>query len=220
MSKPVRDTLKLLLLLAGLWGFARLPPSLGANLILVGGLAAGAIYALLNLSRLFAFLSYWPGSLLYSVVVVYLCKLSAQRALNARFGIEVDYLDNAAVVYGALYSIPFSLMLLGVYLLLPQWLRRAAGRLRPGAAPAPAQKVPTFEPFFAAALVCCAGFALQQLDEGLEYALIVDAMPASNCGPVDAGTAWLRKNHNQCYRLQGNPLTGTFSLQQVDSPAP
>ncbi|MCS5516817.1 hypothetical protein NWF32_23495 [Pseudomonas qingdaonensis] len=133
MSKPVRDTLKLLLLLAGLWGFARLPPSLGANLILVGGLAAGGIYALLNLSRLFAFLSYWPGSLLYSVVVVYLCKLSAQRMLNARFGIEVDYLDNAAVVYGALYSIPFSLMLLGSTCCCPSG---CAGRLA-DYAPAP-----------------------------------------------------------------------------------
>ena len=220
MSKPVRDTLKLLLLLAGLWGFARLPPSIGANLLLVGGLLAGGIYALVNLSRIFAFLSYWPGSLLYSVVVVYLCKLSAQRALNARFGIELEYLDNAAVIYGALYSLPFSLMLLGVYLLLPQWLRRAAGRLRPGAAPAPVQKLPTFEPFFAAALVCGAGFALQQMDKGLEYALIVDAMPASNCGPVEAGTVWLRKNHSQCYRLLGNPFTGTFTLQQVDSLAP
>lgn len=216
LGNQARNTLKLLAVLGGLWGFGQLPVNIGSNLILFGGLLAGGVFAAVNLSRIFAVISYWPGTLLYSVVVVYLCRITTEKSLNARLGIEIEYLNHAPVLYGALYSIAFSLMLVGLYLLMPLRLRQWL----PARPATDTRKLPGFEPFFATALLCAALYAHQQLDKGLEFALIADAVAVSSCGPPEAGTLYLRKNHEQCYALQGNPLIGTFTVQALDSKAP
>lgn len=215
LSNQARNTLKLLAILGGVWGLGQLPVNIGSNLILFGGLLAGAVFAALNLSRIFAFLNYWPGSLLYSVVVVYLCRISTEKSLNARFGIALEHLDHAPILYGALYSIAFSLMLVGFYLLIPLRIRRWF----PARAATDTRKLPGFEPFFATALLCTAFYAQQQLDKGLAFALIADAVAVSDCGPVEPGTMYLRKDPAHCYKLQGNPLTATFTLHTLDSKA-
>ena len=55
---------------------------------------------------------------LYSVVILFIAKTWAEKFLKHQFGIEPDYIKNAAIVYGAFLSLPLTLFLVALLLML------------------------------------------------------------------------------------------------------
>jgi hypothetical protein len=58
----------------------------------------------------------WPTSLIYTAVILYVCKILAEKAINASTGIEVENIRYASTIGGFIYSVPFSMILISAWM--------------------------------------------------------------------------------------------------------
>lgn len=210
LSERKKALLKYLGLLACLWLAARLSPEHFTVLmyaVVTLTCLAGIVYGVANRKRILTFINHWPTSFFCSVVIFFICKLSAEKQINAQLGIEAEYIRQSASVGGVLLAIPLSLMLIGLYLLITSAYRKVVQPVS-RAKPAPTEQGQTppeslaqLRPFFAIAVLTSSLFLLTQSDNSVRYWVLVDAMLYSDCGPPEKPWGYVRKNLDSCYRV-------------------
>jgi hypothetical protein len=118
MTEQHKAIIKLVLIVVALLMVNALTPVLGTYLnddeqtiLLLGAVyLGGAIFAFRSREQLNVFIKQWPSSLIYTACILYACKILAEKAINARTGIEVENILYASTIGGFIYSVTVSMV--------------------------------------------------------------------------------------------------------------
>ncbi|CAI8703382.1 Transmembrane protein [Pseudomonas sp. IT-P2] len=173
----------------------------------------GAVYAISNRKKINVFVKNWPSSLLYTAVVLYGCKILAEKAINAQTGIEVENIRYASTIGGFIYSVPFSLILIGLFM----YLRMLFGSKPVKTNPDDVEHFPWLKIFFVGSILGLGVLTLEPADSVIPYTVIADTSKVTTCGPVEKDVVYVRKNSEMCKRIHVNPFEGIYESTDVPS---
>lgn len=224
MNTQHKAMLKLASLIGALLTAQELAPLLDAYFsadeqsILVFGIvfAGGAIYTARHRKQLNAFVRKWPSSLIYTAVILYACKILAEKIINGRTGIEVENIRYASTIGGFIYSIPFSLILIS----LVMYVLMILGAINSSEEKTDPQEVkshPLLKICFVGSLLTLGYFIFPRADAFITYTVLADATKISTCGPIEPDVFYVRKNSDACKRIHANPFDGVFEMTDVPS---
>lgn len=192
-----------------------------------------AVYFVSNRSTVVASIKAWPNSIFYTSVVFYFSKVVAEKSINSTMGIESEFIRQSSIVGGFFISIPLSLMLVSMYLIvriafaglyanalvINFFCKRPDERFFQGETSGQ-EKYPSLKPMFAMCVLFFAALLLSQFESGIRYAVMLDAMKYSDCGPPEVGFGYVRKNINSCYKFDTHILKGGRAPIEVPSKKP
>ncbi len=176
----------------------------------------GAVYAVSNRKKINVFVKNWPSSLLYTAVVLYGCKILAEKVINARTGIEVENIRYASTIGGFIYSVPFSLILIGLVMygrMGLQFLYSKPVKTNPDEI----EHFPWLKIFFVGSILGLGILTFEPADAFIPYTLLADTSKVTTCGPVEQDVVYVRKNSEMCKRIHVNPFEGVFESTDVPS---
>ena len=176
----------------------------------------GAVYAITNRKKINVFVKNWPSSLLYTAVVLYGCKILAEKAINAQTGIEVENIRYASTIGGFIYSVPFSLILIGLFMYVRMGLR-FFGSKPVKTNPDDVEHFPWLKIFFVGSILGLGVLTLEPADFVIPYTVIADTSKVTTCGPVEKDVVYVRKNSEMCKRIHVNPFEGIYESTDVPS---
>jgi hypothetical protein len=222
MTDRQKALIKLALIGGAIWLAYVIPPLLGrflshdaqTNLILGLVFAGGAIYAFTIRKQMHSFVMDWPKSLPYTAVILYGCKILAEKVINARTGIEVENIRHSSTLGGFIYSIPFSMLLIS----LCMYAKMAFGFLfsSPAGGTGWRATIITFLKLCFIASVFWLGFeGMYRSDAIMTYTVLADTTKINTCGPVEPDVMYVRKNSETCKRIHVNPFKGIYESTDV-----
>jgi hypothetical protein len=218
MSIELKSIVKACLLILALWLAQFLEHDTQTILIFTTVLSCGAIFAICNRNKLSVFVRNWPGSLVYTAVILYVCKIVAEKAINARTGIEVENIRYASTIGGFIYSIPLSMILISLYMFFLLGAKKLTGlEAKPNTQEK--ERVPALKIFFVGSLLGLGMLALSPADVLLRYAVLADATKVTTCGPVADEVVYIRKNPDTCARIHVNLFKGIYDFTDVPGKA-
>lgn len=221
MTESRKSLIKLTLLISALILANVLTPHLGkyisheemSFIVLTIVALGGAVYAISNRKKINVFVKNWPSSLLYTAVVLYGCKILAEKAINAQTGIEVENIRYASTIGGFIYSIPFSLILIG----LSMYVRMLFGSKPVKTNPDDVEHFPWLKILFVGSILGLGVLMLKPADFVMPYTVIADTSKVTTCGPVEKNVVYVRKNSETCKRIHVNPFQGIYESTDMPS---
>ncbi|MDN3221356.1 hypothetical protein [Pseudomonas nunensis] len=218
MSIELKRIIAACLLVLAVWLARYIEHDTQTILIFTIVFSCGAIFAICNRKKLSVFVKNWPGSLLYTAVILYVCKISAEKAINARTGIEVENIRYASTIGGFIYSIPFSMLLISLWMFVRLGTNKLSGTAGVQNAEEK-ERVPALKIFFVGSLLGLGMLALSPADVLLRYAVLADATKVTTCGPVEDEVVYIRKNPDTCARIHVNLFKGIYDFTDVPGKA-
>jgi hypothetical protein len=223
MTEQNKALLKLALILAALLIANAVAPVLATYLdhdeqtfLLLGAVyLGGAIFAVRTRQQLNTFIRNWPTSLIYTAVILYTCKILAEKVINARTGIEVENIRYASTIGGFMYSVPFSMVVISLYMFTKMAIRLSlpvAIKIESG----PFLDV-ILKACFIASLLWAGLFTIERADAFMPYTVLADTTKVTTCGPVEDYVFYVRKNADTCKKIYVRPLQGIYESTDVAS---
>ncbi len=223
MSEQRNALIKLVLIFAVL-GIANIAtPVLGnylshneQDILFLGAVfLGGAIHAVKIRKQLNVFIKNWPTTLIYTAVILYGCKILAEKVINARTGIEVENIRYASTIGGFLYSVPLSIVFIS-------WFMYAKMAMRVFTDDATVQTgklilLNVLKFCFITSLFALGMYTFPKADAVMTYTVLSDASKITTCGPVEDDVLYVRKNSDACKRIHVIPLKGIYESTDVPS---
>jgi hypothetical protein len=219
--------LKIFAMFFALW---LVPRALSHNVVVVilyfVGVGASAVYLFFNRQKIVENIKAWPSSFTFTVLVFYVAKLLAEKHINSTMGIEAEYIKQSSIIGGGMISIPLSLVVASFalfarsgYLMIREWTMRI-GHPSLESNKEKQEFFPGLRPMFACGVLLLAGLLLSQAERGIGYAVMLDAMMYSDCGPAEQGVGYIRKNATTCYQYDTRFFKGSSVPKEIASKKP
>lgn len=203
-------------------------------LLYIWGFGTSAIYLVSNREKIIDVIRAWPSSFVFTVVVFYLSKLLAEKTINSDMGIEAEYIKQASIIGGFIISVPLSLVFASLVLFarcahqqfvapVVETIRRvraSEGVEDEGTEIKEKEFFPGFRSMFACCVLILASLLLSQADKGIRYAVMLDSMKYSDCGPAVTNRGYVRKNANACYQFDTRFVKGSSIPVEISSKKP
>jgi hypothetical protein len=212
MSIEIKNMIKAAVLIFAVWLAQFLEHETLTALIFTTVFSCGGYFAFCNRKNISAFAKKWPSSLAYTAIVFYICKIVAEKTINATTGIEVENIRYASTIGGVILSVPISLLLISICMLVC-WQMKALFGVRIGASAE--EHVPGLKIFFIGTLMGAGMLASSQVDPLIRYAVLADASKVTTCGPVENDVVYIRKNPDTCSRIHVNLFKGIYDFSDV-----
>ncbi|MEB2854100.1 hypothetical protein VKY20_00615 [Pseudomonas atacamensis] len=189
-------------------------------------IGASAVYLFFNRRRIVENIKAWPSSFTFTVLVFYVAKLMAEKTINSTMGVEAEYIKQSSIIGGVIISIPLSLVVASCalfarsgYLKIREWVTRKE-RFSLESNKGKQEFFPGLRPMFACCVLLLAGLLLSQAERGIRYAVMLDAMMYSDCGPAEHGLGYIRKNAHACYQYDTRFFKGSSVPKEIASTKP
>jgi hypothetical protein len=174
--------------------------------------SCGGYFAVRNRKSISAFARKWPSSLVFTAFIFYICKIVAEKTINATTGIEVENIRYASTIGGFILSIPVSLLFISICMLVCWQIKELCGvRICESSE----EHVPGLKIFFIGALMGVGMLASSQVDPLIRYAVLADASKVTTCGPVENDVVYIRKNPDTCSKIHVNLSKGIYNFTDV-----
>lgn len=162
---------------------------------------------------------------LYSVVILFIAKTYAEKLLNNQFGIEPDYIKNAAIVYGAFLSVPLTIALIALTLVVALGAVYVIAFFE-GFLPNSVKKI-SHHPLWQSWPYLITGCFMVMLTMGsiqekmARAALLADAYPISRCGPERQNILYVQKSETGCLTLEArfSPRKFVYDIRPSELPS-
>lgn len=157
---------------------------------------------------------------IYSVVVVYVSNVYAEKMINHDFLIKSENINHSSVFLGAFLSVPVTIFIISLFLIILMPLILLLPTF--DAVLPPKLKGIEKKPFFYCwpYLIMALSFFLEPLniitDSVSRASLFMDAYPVSDCGPKEDYIFYLRKDESSCYRINANFNPGKY-LYEIET---
>lgn len=214
MSIELKKLIKAALLIFAVWLAQFLEQEALTILLFTTVFSCGAYFAVRNRKRISASAKKWPSSMVYTAVIFYACKIVAEKTINATTGIEVENIRYASTIGGFIYSIPVSLLLISLGMLVSWQIKELFG-VQIGEVVE--EHVPGLKIFFIGSLMGIGMLASSQIDPLIKYAVLADASKVTTCGPVENHVVYIRKNPDTCAKIRVNLFNGLYEFTDVPS---
>lgn len=175
----------------------------------------GAIYAFMTRDQLNVFIKNWPTSLVYTAVIFYICKIAAEKVINARTGIEVENIRYASTIGGFLYSVPLSMVVISLGMcvkMAPRYFNNDTVDEGGNAILLSILKI-----CFVTSVLGLGMYTFPKAHAVMDYTILADATAVTTCGPVERDVVYVRKNSDTCKRIYVNPFKGIYESTDVPS---
>jgi len=212
VSIELKSIIKAALLIFAVWLAQFLEQEVFTALLFTTVFSCGAYFAVRNRKNISAFAKKWPSSLAYTAVIFYMCKILAEKTINATTGIEVENIRYASTIGGFLLSVPVSFFLISICMLICWQVKELFG-VRIGEAAE--EHVPGLKIFFIGSLMGIGMLASSQVDPLIRYAVLADASKVTTCGPVQNYVVYIRKNPDTCSKININLFKGIYEFTDV-----
>jgi hypothetical protein len=212
MSIGIKNIIKAALLIFAVWLAQFLEHETLTVLIFTTVFSCGAYFAVRNRKSISTFAKKWPSSLAYTAFIFYMCKILAEKTINATTGIEVENIRYASTIGGFILSVPISLLVISICMLVRWQIKELFGvRMCESAE----EHVPGLKIFFIGTLMGAGMLVSSQVDPLIRYAVLADASKVTTCGPVENDVVYIRKNPETCSRIHVNLRKGIYDFTDV-----
>lgn len=212
MSVELNKAIKAILLIFAVWITQFLEQEVLTILLFTTVFSCGAYFAVRNRKKISDSAKKWPSSILYTALIFYGCKILAEKTINATTGIEVENIRHASTIGGFIFSVPLSLVLIGLGMLVFWQIKELFGLQLGGA---DEEYVPGLKIFFIGSLMGLGLLASSQVDPLIKYAVLADASKVTACGPLENNVFYINKNSDMCIKINVNFFKGIYEFTDV-----